>query len=370
VQRISVETAERAQACNPSRLGLRYNKLCELEDFEHEEFRRYAREIYSRPTARLPAYAPGREHRKIWEVVQAARSLVDLGAVHERADLLGVAAGTEATIFWATNHARRVFATDLYLAAGSWDEDAPRSMLVAPGEHAPCAWNPSRLIVEHMDALDLRYADDSFDGVFCSSSLEHFGETAAISQALSEIWRVLRPGGIASLSTEFRIRGPGPGLPGTLLFNAVELDRLIVRPYAWEVVGVLELGLSARTRATEVRLDDALAGTAPRFPHVVVSDGNRAWTSVHMALRKAPTRTGSYCRLHAREDASDWQARRQIRSGWDWCEIRARVHERDGICVRCGSTRRLHVHHRVPLRYGGSNDIGNLELLCARCHGQ
>jgi hypothetical protein len=30
--------------------------------------------------------------------------------------------------------------------------------------------------------------------------------------------------------------------------------------------------------------------------------------------------------------------------------------------------RRLQVHHRVPLRDGGSNELGNLELLCRDCH--
>jgi len=64
----------------------------------------------------------------------------------------------------------------------------------------------------------------------------------------------------------------------------------------------------------------------------------------------------------------DWQARRKIPHGWKWGEIRARVYERDGACVRCSSIRRLQVHHRVPLHAGGSNELSNLELLCARCH--
>jgi hypothetical protein len=31
-----------------------------------------------------------------------------------------------------------------------------RSMFLTPGEHAPCAWNERRLVVQHMNALDLR----------------------------------------------------------------------------------------------------------------------------------------------------------------------------------------------------------------------
>ena len=76
---------------------------------------------------------------------------------------------------------------------------------------------------------------------------------------------------------------------------------------------------------------------------------------------------GSRCPTCTRR-RDDWQKRRKIRDGWTWGEIRARVHERDGACVRCGSGRRLHVHHRIPLRDGGSNELSNLELVCHRCH--
>jgi 5-methylcytosine-specific restriction endonuclease McrA len=61
-------------------------------------------------------------------------------------------------------------------------------------------------------------------------------------------------------------------------------------------------------------------------------------------------------------------SRREIRDGWTWGEIRRRVHERDGGCARCGSHRRLKVHRRIALLDGGSNELSNLELLCARCH--
>ena len=72
--------------------------------------------------------------------------------------------------------------------------------------------------------------------------------------------------------------------------------------------------------------------------------------------------SGSYCRR------CGWSARRKINSGWDWGKRRAAVRTRDGACVRCGSTDRLQVHHRVPVAEGGGNDLGNLELLCHRCH--
>jgi 5-methylcytosine-specific restriction endonuclease McrA len=38
-------------------------------------------------------------------------------------------------------------------------------------------------------------------------------------------------------------------------------------------------------------------------------------------------------------------------------------------CVNCGETEELHVHHIVPLTFGGTNRYSNLALLCTKCHG-
>jgi len=47
-------------------------------------------------------------------------------------------------------------------------------------------------------------------------------------------------------------------------------------------------------------------------------------------------------------------------------DTRPRIIERDGgVCVKCGGTRRLSVHHINP--DGGDAD-GNLETLCSACH--
>ncbi len=39
-----------------------------------------------------------------------------------------------------------------------------------------------------------------------------------------------------------------------------------------------------------------------------------------------------------------------------------------GCCSQCGSYKNLHVHHKIPLGRGGSNNIENLILLCENCH--
>ncbi len=153
-----------------------------------------------------------------------------------------------------------------------------------------------------MDALDLRYEDDSFAGAFSSSSLEHFGDYGAIIQSMREVFRVLKPGGVYALSTEFRLAGPPPGLPGALLFDWEELSEYVIGAAPWELVGpngildqretddpVLPFSESAAAVAAHSREYGELVWDLlhwPEYPHVRLREGDRIWTSVHLALRK------------------------------------------------------------------------------------
>jgi len=55
-------------------------------------------------------------------------------------------------------------------------------------------FNPDVMII--MDITDIQYADNSFDVIICNHVLEH---VMADHQAMSEIFRVLKPGGWAIL---------------------------------------------------------------------------------------------------------------------------------------------------------------------------
>ena len=136
-----------------------------------------------------------------------------------------------------------------------------------------------------MNALELRYEDASFEGVFSSSAIEHFGRHEEVLRAAREMHRVLKLGGVAAVSTEFRLRGPSPGLPGVLLLDEDELRALVVDAANWQLASELSLDTSARTLATELDHSGVVAGIAP-LPHIVLAHGDHAWTSVHLALRK------------------------------------------------------------------------------------
>lgn len=49
-------------------------------------------------------------------------------------------------------------------------------------------------------------------------------------------------------------------------------------------------------------------------------------------------------------------------------ESRQILKERDRVCVNCGETEDIEMHHIVPLSKGGTNNEGNLVWLCTECH--
>jgi SAM-dependent methyltransferase len=281
---------------------LSLSKVCNLEDFSHPELVEVLREHFSHELARFgPQFPKGREWRKHWEVAMAMRTFARAGLLDERHDFLGVGAGNEPTIFLLTRHAKRVVATDLYLEPG-WEESANSSMLTDPGWHWPYAWHPERLQVASMNALDLRFRDESFHAIFSSSSIEHVGSRRAIERALDEMCRMLAPGGILSISSEYRIAGRSPGVPGVAMFDAQDVNELFVGERDWSLVDPFDDSLSPATLETvadfatvnedQRRQVHELGGhythllEFARYPHIVLSRPPHVFTSFHLALRK------------------------------------------------------------------------------------
>ena len=287
-------------------MTLKLNKVCELEDFTDPDLAAVIRDVGQHKLARLPSFPKGAEHRKDWEVAMAVLALRWFGALEPDSMVLGVAAGAEDTLFYLTRHVRQVFATDRYLDAKEWAPEAPMSLLVEPSAVAPYDFDAERLVVQHMDARHLLYPDDTFDGIFSSGSIEHVGELTDVANVAYEMGRVLKPGGVLSLSTELRLSGPpgGIGWPGqTLVLSPENLQRYIVEASGLELVDELQTTLSPVTMATRQSLNGAIEDRRERisraaaegdcaeftcwtFPHLVLEHGGYELTSVHLTLRK------------------------------------------------------------------------------------
>ena len=56
------------------------------------------------------------------------------------------------------------------------------------------------------------------------------------------------------------------------------------------------------------------------------------------------------------------------RHGKEYYEARKILKGIPKVCVNCGSTENVDMHHIVPLSQGGSNALGNLVYLCKACH--
>jgi SAM-dependent methyltransferase len=281
------------QRFNPGQIRqekrMKFNTVLSLEHFDNPSLRTLTREIFTHSVAADPAFPRSNRCAKVWENALCVRGLREFGAIHEEAEILGIGAGEEITSFYLTRHVRRVFATDIYADAKVWAETASRDMLASPETSVPVGypWNPKRLVVQHMDALSLRYEDNSFDGIFSSGSIEHFGTLDDITLAAQEMGRVLKPRGILTLATEFRIEGPadGVGIPGAVIFSPEMLLKTIVQPSGLELVDEPHFVTTPATRRLAYPLLEALSKRI-RDPSVALEHDGYVWTSVVLCLRK------------------------------------------------------------------------------------
>ena len=254
-----------------------WNKLCEIEDFRDPAIARTIRDVE-------PEHA-GIEHRKVWERAQLIAGLDRLNALSADSLVLAVAAGQDRSAFALTRRARMVFATDLYGTAG-----APAAMLTEPESFAPAHYARNRLVVQFMDAVDLRYEDGTFDLVYCLGSIHRFGGFEGAREALGEMARVAKPGGIVMFTTECIVNGVvPPRLMKPELFPPIVLDRLVSAVPSLEPVEPLCYTVSDSTRRSVQNFDALAAGaseTAVHTPHVVLEIGGCEFTSVSIFLRK------------------------------------------------------------------------------------
>lgn len=219
-------------------------------------------------------------HRKIWEFSHALYGLRRLRRLAPDAEALGVGAGHEEVIYFLANRLKLVVATDLY-EDGFLGGEGQADVLEHPAKYAPFPYREDHLQVRRMNGLALDAPDGRFDIVFCLSSIEHFGRLDDKARALGEMFRVLKPGGVAVVTTEVVLNRLGRGHQ---YFQREDLLRLVDRagfrldsPVDWRV----EAEFAARPLALPMDVH--------AVPHVILRNFNTIYTSVALFLLKPPS---------------------------------------------------------------------------------
>ena len=98
--------------------------------------------------------------------------------------------------------------------------------------------------------------------------------------------------------------------------------------------------------------------TAPQCPNASVSRGRCAEHEIQRRHHEAQRK---------REYDQHRPSSSQRGYGVEWRQIRDEYLAHHPACTRCGKVA-IDVHHKIPLRRGGSSEWSNLEALCHRCH--
>lgn len=219
-------------------------------------------------------------HRKPYEFTQLIYGCRRLGVLRDESSFVSIGAGHEQVLYWLANHVARVVATDMY--EGSWQGERAKEgdpvVLEDPDKYAPFPYRRDHLTFMKMDGRDLQFPDGTFDVAYSLSSIEHFGGVPGAAQTMREMARVIKPGGVLAVATEYVLSGP----PCEETFRPHEIHDL-VRSSGLQLVEPIDERVFHRYETRPVRLD-----VDPyESPHMTVQLGDTVFTSVMMFLRKA-----------------------------------------------------------------------------------
>ncbi len=254
-------------------------QLCELANpakWDNPDWMALLRSLPSLPDHKLAM------HRKSYEFTQLLFGLDRLGCLRDEVSIVSVGAGHEDVLYWLANRVARVVATDTY--DGAWQSEMAREgdsgVLTSPEDFAPFPYRTDRLVFMRMDGRRLDFADATFDVAYSLSSIEHFGGLDGARTAVDEMARVLKPGGVMAVATEYILSGPAYHEG----FFPKQIRELFDRP-GLELVQPIDERVYERYAFRPVDLQKNRHQT----PHMVISDNGSVITSVMVFLRKRPS---------------------------------------------------------------------------------
>jgi hypothetical protein len=85
-----------------------------------------------------------------------------------------------------------VFPVDRYLERTAWSDVAPAGMLVDAAQYSAVDYPPGNVIPVHSSARAVNLPSNTFDAVFSTGAIEHFGSLDNVAASAREIGRILR----------------------------------------------------------------------------------------------------------------------------------------------------------------------------------
>lgn len=241
-------------------MSLPWSKVVDIDDFESLELRPHLQEIHHADTTRFGSMPGDIACDSLhWQCAMALRAFEQAGASAFGRLIAGIGAGTDATLFSLARRGAVVLAVDRYLDRTPTSDASPAGMLIDPSRYTDVGTPRGHVIALRSNPTQLNLPSNSLDAVFCTHCLEHLGSLEKVALAAREIGRVLKPGGVASIATEFRLDGPldiASFDDGVILFTAKTLDKYVVQASGLTLREPLSLDQSDRTFATRPTLLD------------------------------------------------------------------------------------------------------------------
>jgi SAM-dependent methyltransferase len=140
---------------------------------------------------------------------------------------------------WLTGEAAQVHISDYF---EKWGEGT--SIDLGRFEYWENRWrvmapNPERLVCETQDITKLTYPDAHFDVTICTSVIEHIWPNDM--DAMREIVRITKPGGIIAMSTDMSTMNQKHG--GTFFYNEANFMARLIAPYPVRLRGPVDFSL-------------------------------------------------------------------------------------------------------------------------------
>lgn len=261
------------------RFDWRLCKLCDIRDWDRPGFSDLVSDIEKRQLGYR------RLHRKAWEFAQTVYALQKMGLWSKRAVGLSVAGGRERLLYYGAIHLARFVAVDIYGKGEFAGVEADKEFLLHPEAFAPYAYPTERLKALYMNALDLKFEDNTFDFAVSMSSIEHFGGIEQAVRALGEMKRVVKPGGAILVTTECILNGNG-----YITYFLPQDIKTLIAASGLELIEDIDWSLSDKSLR---HLCDDQEDDLDATPHLNLRHENSIWTSISLVFTKQASESHS-----------------------------------------------------------------------------